>query len=64
MHTTITLFCGADAWLARWTGEGAAEVKRLFGTDTLPTAYRPEANASTVLCAIAAKNPDCDVRLA
>lgn len=37
------------------------EVLELFGTDTLPTAYTPEADQSEVLSAIRNLNRECRV---
>ena len=55
--TTITLYRGTDCWLAQWSGEDAAEIKRLFGTDILPTAFTNRAESSEVFAAIQGNNP-------
>jgi hypothetical protein len=61
--TTITLYRGADSWLAHWQGDDAAEIKRLFGTDILPTAYTAQAAGDTVQAEISRLNPERVVRL-
>ncbi len=62
--TTITLYRDAQGWQARWTGPGAADIRRLFDTDTLPTAYTPRAEGLTVQTEIQRLNPECHVTIA
>ena len=58
MQTSITLYKGNPVWLAHWQGDDAAEIKRLFGTAILPTAYDATTDAETVRAEIAQRNPD------
>jgi len=55
---TITLYRTAQCWMSRSTDP---EVRELFGTDTLPTAFGAQVDAATVLTGIRRLNPDCDV---
>ncbi len=48
-----------SCWTATFVND--AEVLRLFGTDTLPTAFTAKAPQGMVLEAVRAKNSDCDV---
>ena len=61
--TSITLYRGADCWLAHWAGDEAAEIKRLFGTDILLTAFTNRADSAEVFAALQALNPGCLVTL-
>jgi len=56
----VTLFLMRSGWMMRDTDP---EVKRLFGTDTLPTAFTPRADPAVVLSAIQKLNPDAEVRM-
>ena len=58
MQTSITLYKGSSVWLAHWQGDDAVEIKRLFGTDILPTAYDATTEAETVRAELARLNPD------
>ena len=58
MQTSITLHKGNPVWLAHWQGDDAAEIKRLFGTDILPTAYDATTDAETVRAEVGRLNPD------
>jgi len=58
---TITLFLGDRVYLARHSDPS---VKRLLGTDTLPTAFTCEADPHTVLTEIQRLNPGRLVDLA
>jgi hypothetical protein len=60
MHHTITLYRTSQGWMSRTT---EPEVRELFGTDTLPTAFTAQAAPATVLARIQALNPDCHVEL-
>ena len=62
--TTITLRQGPTAWLATTTGDGAAEIIDLFGTDTIETAFDRYAPAAMVLAEITRLNPDATITLA
>jgi len=59
----IRLYRDGEMWMARSIGPHAAEVRRLFGTDTLPTAYRAAFDGERVRAAIAERNPGVDVTL-
>ena len=54
----ITLWNDGRAWMATFSDP---EVKRLFGTDTLPTSSTARRPASEVLEAIRHRNPGCEV---
>ena len=54
MHT-ITLYLRNNEWLSRHSDP---EVRRLFGTDTIPTPYTGKSTAATILERIRALNPD------
>ena len=58
---TITLYVGERGYLAKHSDP---KVRRLLGTDTLPTAFTREADPLTVLTAIQRLNPNCLVQLA
>jgi hypothetical protein len=51
----------AACWVAVHKGPHAEEIVRLFGTDTLPTAFTAAARAETVHRVIADLNPNCRV---
>ena len=57
---TITLIRKPDAWYARFSDP---EVKRSFGTDTIPTAYRASAPTAQVFRAISDLNPNALVEV-
>lgn len=57
---TIQLYRSGDSWMSR---NSDPEVKRLFGTDTIPTAYRAACPAETVLRSIQALNPTTNVTI-
>lgn len=63
MQTTITLKRLASCWVACWSGDGADEIRELFGVTEIPTAYTGDAEPSTVLRGISQLNPGADVRL-
>lgn len=58
MTVRIELYRGKFSWLAR---SNDPQVLELFGTDTLPTAFTPEASATMVQRAIARLNPEAEV---
>ncbi len=62
--TTITIYATPTGYNARWSGPEAANIRRLFGTATIPTAYTARARADDVLAAITRLNPECNVVLA
>ncbi len=57
MDNRIEIYKGADGWMAQFMGAQAVEIRRLFGTDTLPTAYTERAPADIVWGALAEQNP-------
>lgn len=60
----ITLYRNAQGWHADMsTATGAAETRRLFGTDQLPTAYTSRAGWQDVQAGIAELNPSDDVQV-
>ena len=60
--TKITLSMNAlGTWVATWSGEGAVQIRSLFGTTTLPTPYSGHALRHLAKHATAAKNPGCEV---
>lgn len=63
-ETTITIYPTPTGYNARWSGAETARIHRLFGTDTIPTAFTTRARADDVRAAIARLNPECDVVLA
>ena len=64
MMTTITLYRNTTGWLAQWTGDGARQIRELFGTDTLPLPYTSQARPLTVLAEVQERNPEVRVELA
>jgi hypothetical protein len=60
MHT-IALTWTRSGWTAKHSDP---EVVKLFGTDTLPTAFTDRADAATVLLEVARLNPEHRVMLA
>lgn len=59
MHT-MKLYVSAAGWMIVCSDP---EVLKLFGTDTLPTAFTCNAKAGDVLAKITALNPDRQVSL-
>lgn len=53
-HETITLYRANGVWIARFSDP---EVRRLFATDTVPTAYAGVMLAADVLAQIQILNP-------
>lgn len=60
-QSTINLYRSPQGWMATWVGPEAEKIKRLFGTDTMPTAFTAQASATKVLEAIGKLNPECAV---
>lgn len=58
----ITIWNDGRQWQATFHGD--SEVKRLFGTDTLPTAFTSQADGATVLAEVQRRNRQCRVELA
>jgi hypothetical protein len=60
----ITLYRNQDGWHADMSAAtGAAETRRLFGTDQLPTPWTARAPWDTVAKAIAERNPLDDIQV-
>ncbi len=59
----IDLYRTPEGWQARQFGVDAEECRRLFGTDTLPTAYTARADGEKVRAAIQALNPDHEINI-
>lgn len=57
----ITLIRTSTGWSAQFSGEALEEVQRLFGTDTIPTAFTAAAPAKKVETQIRAMWPKCSV---
>jgi hypothetical protein len=53
----IVLNVTAGGWVARHEGSIAADVWRLFGTDTIPTPFTLRTSAERVLATIKELNP-------
>jgi hypothetical protein len=51
-----------DSWHVRYTGSGADQVRRLFGTDLIPTPYRTSTPVETVRGRLAPLNPGVEFR--
>lgn len=60
---TITLLRTSEGWVARFSGRAGEEVERLFGSDTLPTAFTTAADARKVQQEIKRQWPICYVRI-
>lgn len=61
---TITLRRESNCWTATWAGPRAEEIKSLFGTATIPTAFTASAAPDVVLAAVKKLNPEHLVLLA
>ena len=58
----ITVWSDGENWQATFHDD--AEVKGLFGTDTIPTPYLARADGEPVRAKVQERNPDCVVVLA
>ena len=58
-----TLYRTAQGWMMRHSGPWAAEVRALFGMDTLPTPFTAQAGAATVLAEIQRLNPEAFIKV-
>ena len=58
-HTdTIRLYLTPQGWVADMSqASDAIEIRELFGTDQIPTAFTPQAEPNAVLSTIARLNP-------
>ena len=57
----ITIWSNGESWMATFHGD--ADVIRLFGTDTITTAFLARAEGAKVRREIQELNPDCEVIL-
>jgi hypothetical protein len=55
----ITLIRTSTGWSAKFSGEAGDEIRSLFGTDTIPTAFTAEAPAKKVQQQIHSQWPKC-----
>lgn len=60
----IILIRYKDGWKAKYVGNYARQIKKLFGTDELPTAFTQYADAETVRQEIQRLNPNVYVTVA
>lgn len=61
MEKTITLSRQNGSWVATYSGEGSAQIRELFGTDTIPTPYMAGCSSIMVQTAISMRNADAVV---
>jgi len=64
MKNRIKLYRTADGWVCRFMGPHAGRVRRLFGSDTIPSAFTADARAGRVLAKIRELNPGYEVEIA
>ena len=57
----ITLIRTSTGWSAQFSGDAAVEIRSLFHTDTIPTAFTAEAPAKKVMEQIRYMWPKCHV---
>jgi hypothetical protein len=62
-HSSITLTRTTTGWNATFAGEMEQEIRQLFGTDTIPTAFTAAAPAAKVLAAMTSRWKECSVRV-
>lgn len=60
---TITLIRTSGGWSAKFSGKAGEQIRALFGTDTLPTAFTSEADPRRVQAEIKRQWPVCYIRL-
>ena len=60
---TITLIRTSTGWSARFSGDAAVEIRRLFKTDTIPASFTREAPTADVQRQLQAGWPQCIVRV-
>jgi hypothetical protein len=56
----IRLIRAGGVWHAQYAGPHAVDIVDLFGTDTIPTAYRADMPPAAVLAAVRARHTDRD----
>ena len=57
----IRLYNTCNGWIAHHMGPHAAEIKKLFGTAEILTAFTCTAHPDYVVAEISRLNPDCKV---
>lgn len=60
-RNSITVRRDGGVWAAQFHGPHAEEVRRAFGTDTIPTPWTTETPRETVRDELAARNPGVKV---
>jgi hypothetical protein len=62
---TITLIPTPSGWVARYSGDhtDVLDILELFGTDTLPLPFTPNASPQMVLADVVGREPDAVVTL-
>lgn len=60
---TITLTLVGSQWLAVYSEPMAAKLRKMFGTDTIPTAFSELAEPERVKREIGELNPECEIKM-
>lgn len=55
----ITLIRTTSGWSARFSGDAGREISKLFGSDTIPTAFTAAAPAKAVIAQMHSSWPKC-----
>lgn len=64
MRNEIRVWRSNEAWMVDWSShDNGKAIRSLFGTDQLPTPFRPSADPELVREAIATRNPEATVSL-
>ena len=63
IKNTITIRKEQCGYVAKYEGDAAGEIIRLFGADTIPTAFTAQAEPSKVMAEIRRLNPGSVVRM-
>jgi hypothetical protein len=58
----MVVWSDGRSWMVTYSGPHATEVRRLFGTDTLPTSRTASADKKEVVEILRALNPGVEVR--
>lgn len=64
VETTITLTRENGSWMATYSGNGSEDILALFGSFTVPTAYRSNCSSVMVQTAVSMRNPSAVVVVA
>lgn len=59
----ITLIRTSTGWSAQFSGDAAVEIRALFHTDTIPTAFTSAASAKVVEKQLRSQWPKCIVEV-